>query len=30
VRYGAMTLLNIATGFAAAGLLVWGILLRLL
>jgi hypothetical protein len=30
VRYGLMTLLNIATGLAAAGLLVWGILLRLL
>ena len=28
VRYGPMTLLNIATGVAAAGLLVWGILLR--
>ena len=30
VRYGLMTLLNIATGLAAAGLLVWGILLRVL
>ena len=30
VRYGFMTLLNIATGLAAAGLLVWGILLRVL
>ena len=29
-RYGPMTLLNIATGLAAAGLLVWGILLRVL
>jgi hypothetical protein len=30
VRYGPMTLLNVATGLAAAGLLVWGILLRVL
>jgi len=30
VRYGAMTLLNIATGLAAAGLLIWGIVLRTL
>jgi hypothetical protein len=30
VRYGAMTFLNIATGLVAAGLLVWGILLRVL
>jgi hypothetical protein len=30
VQYGPMTLLNIATGVAAAGLLVWGILLRVL
>ena len=30
VRYGAMTILNIATGVASAGLLVWGILLRVL
>lgn len=30
VRYGPMTLLNIATGLAATGLLVWGILLRVL
>jgi hypothetical protein len=30
VHYGAMTLLNIVTGIAAAGLLVWGIVLRAL
>jgi hypothetical protein len=30
VRYGPMTLLNIATGVAAAALLVWGIVLRFL
>ncbi|MHC4710566.1 MAG: hypothetical protein ACYTA3_09100 [Planctomycetota bacterium] len=30
VRYGPLTLLNIASGLAAAGLLVWGILLRAL
>jgi hypothetical protein len=28
VRYGTMTLLNIATGLAATGLLVWAIVLR--
>jgi hypothetical protein len=28
VRYGPMTFLNIATGIIAAGLLVWGIVLR--
>jgi hypothetical protein len=30
VRYGLVTILNIATGLIATGLLVWGILLRVL
>jgi hypothetical protein len=28
--FGPMTLLNLATGIAGAGLLVWGVVLRIL